>query len=111
VPVDEQFSITIGQDGLNLRDQPAEVPVSQLIDGLNWRIDENGALVKRLGYTTYTTLPALPIAQTTYEPVAGATSLIFACADGKVYSSPGDETLSIDRDGPERHEARPPSRR
>jgi hypothetical protein len=95
VPVDEQFSITIGQDGLNLRDQPAEVPVSQLIDGVNWRIDENGALVKRLGYTTYATLPALPLAQTTYEPVDGATSLIFSCANGNVYSSPGDETLAV----------------
>jgi hypothetical protein len=94
VPADQQFSLTIGQDGLNLRDQPAEVPVTQIIDGLNWRIDENGALVKRLGYVSYGTLPALPLAQFTYAPVSGTTSIIFYCADGFVYTSPGDGSFT-----------------
>ncbi len=39
----------LGRGGLNLREQPAEVGQGELVDSLNWQLDQNGALIKRLG--------------------------------------------------------------
>lgn len=93
MPVDLDFPVAIGRDGLNLRDQAAEVPVSELVDSVNWRIDENGALVKRLGYQSWADsdqLPAAPLEQATFSPASGTIQLVFYCVDGHVYTSPGD---------------------
>jgi len=93
LPVDLDFPVAIGRDGLNLRDQAAEVPVSALVDSVNWRIDENGALVKRLGYQSWADsdeLAGAPLEQATFSPTTGTIDLVFACGDGHVYTSPGD---------------------
>lgn len=97
MPVDVEVALNVGKDGLNLRDQPAEVPIAELVDSVNWRIDENGALVKRLGYAAYASsgpLAAVPLEQATFNPAGGTTALLFYCADGHVYSSPGDGTFT-----------------
>lgn len=93
VPIDVESSVAFGITGLNLRDAPLVVGPTGLTDSLNWRLDARGALVKRLGYVKYpasSELAAIPLEQSTYTPSTGGNALIFYCANGKVYSSPGD---------------------
>lgn len=97
MPADVEFPIALGRDGLNLRDQPLEVPISELVDGVNWMIDENGALVKRLGYQSWGDSDAIGagvLEQATFNPSSGAVAALFYCDDGNVYSSPGDGTFT-----------------
>ena len=99
MPSDQEFAVPLGAQGLNFRDQPSIVGFGGFIDALNWRLDEDGAPTKRLGYDTYrdpggatVQLPAIPLELTPYAPFGGTNSIIAACADGKSYTSPGDGT-------------------
>lgn len=97
MPVDTEYPLIIGRDGLNLRDNAAEVPISQLVDSLNWRIDENGAIVKRLGFVSWgdsDEMAGTPLAIGVFNPSTGARLLVIACSDGKVYTSPGDGSFT-----------------
>lgn len=97
MPADAYVPLLLGRGGLNLRDQPAQVRPDELVDGLNWRLDERGALVKRLGYSAYTatTLAAVPLALGVYSPASGTPQLIVQLTNGSVYRSPGDGTYTL----------------
>jgi len=98
VPSDVQEAIQIGAAGLNLRDSPLEVGVSGLIDSLNWRLDQRGALVKRLGYkqgslSAFGTRVVLEMA--TFDPSTSAstTALLGYCNDGTIVKNVGTVTI------------------
>lgn len=99
MPSDQEFAVPLGAQGLNFRDQPSIVGFSGFIDAINWRLDEDGAPTKRLGYDTYrdpngptTQLPAIPLELTPFAPYGGTNAIVAACADGHTYVSPGDGT-------------------
>jgi hypothetical protein len=99
MPSDQEFAVPLGGQGLNFRDQPSIVGFAGFIDAVNWRLDEDGAPTKRLGYDTYrdpggstVALPAVPLELTPFAPYGGTNTIIAACADGKSYTSPGDGT-------------------
>lgn len=92
MPVDVPYELTLGIGGLNLRDQPIAVPPTELIDSLNWELNEQGAPVKRLGYVNYqdAELSATPLELAVYAPNGSSPSIITALDDGTVLWSPGD---------------------
>lgn len=95
MPVDVPYELTLGIGGLNLRDQPITVPPTELIDSLNWELNEQGAPVKRLGYIPYINsdpLPAVPLEMTVYAPSAGTPALVVYTAAGHVDLGEGDGT-------------------
>jgi hypothetical protein len=95
MPADIEQAVQLGAAGLNLRDSPLEVGVTGLTDTLNWRLDELGALVKRLGSTvfpsgfTVSNANQHVLEMSTYRPSSGANALLVALTDGKVYLTTG----------------------
>lgn len=106
MPADRDFSIQMGKDGLNFRDQPTAVQLTELVDGMNWRLDERGALVKRLGFDFYKTgggavnQTSSPITELFCYRKSGSTPVIVAATDnGHVQTSPEDGVWTDIRTG------------
>lgn len=86
---DVTIPVRVGQGGLNLRDAALEVSPEELTDGLNFRLDERGALIKRTGFTTYgaAILAAAVKELWSYLPSNGSYQLVAYLGNGDVRTS------------------------
>lgn len=87
MPSDLREPVQIGAAGLNLRDSPLEVGITGLVDTLNWRLDERGALVKTLGLTAsgFASVSGQILEMTAYNPSSSSSStLVVYTSAGKV---------------------------
>jgi hypothetical protein len=98
MPADREELLLLGRGGLNLREQPAEVGQSELVDSLNWQLDQNGALTKRLGTIAWASQNAANIlALYTYTPSGASPTLVAHFDDGSVQTTQiGDTWTTID---------------
>jgi hypothetical protein len=86
MPADQALVIALGTGGINLRDQPSQLGQGELTDSLNWQLDQNRALVKRLGYQEWAdALPADALEVFSYEPSGGTIKQLAHAANGHVY--------------------------
>jgi hypothetical protein len=98
MPADQALVIALGTGGINLRDQPSQLGQGELTDSLNWQLDQNRALVKRLGYQEWAdALPADALEVFSYEPSGGTIKQLAHAANGHVYwTTDGIAWTSID---------------
>jgi hypothetical protein len=98
MPSDIRTLLPIGTGGLNLRASAPELGQGELVDTLNWQLDPNGALVKRTGFSTWSSaLPSPAIELMTLVHSGGTTYYVAQCENGQVYyTTDGITWTSID---------------
>ncbi len=83
--------------GLNLRDAPTELALTETPDCMNVSFDERGGVTKRLGYTAWNASPAANLITQGYYSQVADKLLWYSRADGKLYSDPGTGVLTLRR--------------
>lgn len=98
MPNDSVVALPIGANGLNLRTNPTELGMADLVDVLNWQLDRDGVLLKRRGYQAWAITTPSAILETMLLALSNGTNYVLAhCADGHVYSTTdGSVWTSID---------------
>lgn len=88
MPADRLSVLPVGSGGINLRDSARDLHSGELVDSLNWRIDKDGSLVKRLGIAPFAVIaPAAILTLMVLRHSSGVNYYLAHCADGKVYYS------------------------
>jgi hypothetical protein len=97
LPADVEHLLQLGVGGLNLRDQPAQIRQGELADSLNWQLDQNGALVKRLGSVRWGDQLAANVLEThVYWPEGSNPVVLAHLDDGTVHASSDGSWTQID---------------
>lgn len=88
MPADVEHLVTLGEGGLNLREQPAQLQPTELVDTLNWQLDQNGALIKRLGSISWgAQLLANVLELGKFWPSGANPTVLAHCDDGTIQAS------------------------
>lgn len=86
MPADRVMVLPLGSGGINLRDSARDLHPGELVDSLNWRIDKDGSLVKRLGIAPFAAIaPANILTLMTLQHSSGVNYKLIHCTNGNVY--------------------------
>lgn len=75
-------------EGWNTRDDRSALRTSEAVQALNVTISQTGAIKKRPGCSSFTTIPSLPAGDPSFLNYSAALNLFFVQVDSQLYSCP-----------------------